>query len=175
MEIPLFATKASAAYQRNGSLPGPNTYSNLDKSSADQELAAINDQFSRWKALDESAEDLLKGQIGAVRVTGAAENEFQEACLSRGQEGQEQLQIYNNIPSQTAGLIFYHEMTRHHETAENLAVMQLQSDPKVVKTRLTHIDHQISSDGPIAIGSGSTSVALKDRAFGGYLVTPNAG
>lgn len=53
-------------------------------------------------------------------------------------------------------------------TADRLVL--LNNNDVVVKSYHYHVDHQLSSEGPIRVG-GPTEVTLKDRASGGYILS----
>lgn len=171
MEVPYYAGRAESAYKRNGTLPGANTYTNLDKPTLDNSLKQMKDEFRHWQSLDETPADLLKGQPGAVRVAGPAENEYSEAEFS-GDTTRGQIQIDESEPSHHYGSSSFTHIIFRPEAAEQLSVVQLSNDSDQTITELVHVDHQISSEGPIVLGGSSTTVTLKDHALGGFLVTP---
>lgn len=172
VETPIFASRAVYNYERYGTPGEANTYSNLSKEDAQNSLDQMKDEFKKWESLDEGPSDLLKGQKGAVKIAGPQPHEYVQAEFSSNGD-QRKLEVEDRTPSHHYGASFYTQINFNQQTAEQLSVTGFENE-RELNTTLVHVDHRISSQGPISIGSGTTTVTLKDNAFSGYIASNNA-
>ncbi|MBX3171146.1 MAG: hypothetical protein KF760_27305, partial [Candidatus Eremiobacteraeota bacterium] len=109
MQIPSQFQPTVNAYHAQGTLSGHVERIELDDKGATDSLNHLKDEFQRWKSLDESEFDLLKGRPGAVRLErGAAVGEYSEAVFS-GDTQNGQLAVVQNDPSTHYGYSSYAE------------------------------------------------------------------
>ena len=171
MQIPSFAQPHWSAYQASGRLSGASDRLELGREAAQQALTSLKDEFRHWQSLDETDADLLKGQPGAVRVaSGHLSTEYQEATLA-GDTQQGQITVLNNSPNSHYGFVSLSSSRFTPLAAENFTVQGSVTGDLVLGPDLTHIEREMSSDGPVILVGGPVSLTLTDKARAGYILS----
>ena len=138
----------------------------LDKKDAQTSLDEMKDEFQRWRDLDETEQDLAKGIKGEVRIAGKIAGGETTAVFS-GNTTKGDLTVFKNEPYAHYGSTSVSAIRLRPQTADRLSL--LDNNNVRVTTSHVHVDHQISSDGPVVV-KGPTEVTLSDRASGGYIL-----
>ncbi len=138
----------------------------LDKKEAQTSLDEMKDEFQRWRDLDETEQDLAKGVKGEVRVGGQLAGGETTAVFS-GNTNHGDLTVFKNEPNAYYGSTTVSATRLRPQTADRLVI--LNNNNVAVTTSHLHVEHQISSDGPVVV-KGPTEVTLKDLASSGYIL-----
>ena len=171
MHIPSFAQSHLQAYQATGQLNGATDRLEMSRDAAQQALTSFKDEFQHWQSLDETEVDLMKGQPGVVRVaSGHLIAEYQEASFE-GDTQQGQITVLNNSPNSHNGFVTLSTSRFTPQAAENFTVEGSVAGDIVLGPDLTHIDREMSSDGPVRLAGGPVSLTLTDKARAGYLLS----
>jgi hypothetical protein len=171
MHIPSFAQPYWQAYQATGQLSGPTDRLELDREPAQQALTSLKDEFRHWQSLDETDADLMKGQPGAVRVSGGLmSTDYQEATFE-GDTQRGQIVVLNHSPNSHYGFVTLSSSRFTPQAAENFSLQGSVAGDTLLGPELTHIDREMSSDGPVSLVGGPVSVTLTDKAQRGYILS----
>ncbi len=166
-QAPRFAQSINT-FRETGEFASDKDRVDLGKEDAQRYLDNARDSFSYWQSLDEGAMDMAKGRPGEVYLASDRPGEGTRVEF-RGNAIRGEMMTHTHRPSTRYGATFASYTQFSPDSVDQITVMN--NNEVYHNDSFVHVDYRISSDGPIKLGPGSTTVELKPRATGGYRLT----
>ncbi len=162
--VPDYA-KALKTYRDDGEFIGQSDRVELSQAESQRMLDGSFAALKRFKALDESDQDLNKGQVGDVKLASSVSGEYTQAQFTE-EGGRTTLLVVENEPSTHYGATRA-SFTNFGPTAVESAQVT-NNNGIALHSSLTHVDYRLSTSGPTELGKDPISVTLTPRAVAGY-------